>query len=193
VVSEFDGALDPWLAAGGFFLRRRLRTGSVTDVAATNNLLLDLGRVRDAGLRFDPAFGLSGGEDTLFSRQLAAAGGAMVWCDEALVTDRVPRDRMTRSWVLRRAFSSGNSRTRVELALAPSAAARARARLRGLLWSAPRLAGGLARWLLGVLSGSTVHRARGLRTAARGAGMLAGVAGHVYREYVRPRELSARR
>ena len=60
------------------------------DVAATNNLLLDMTQVRRLGLEFDEAFGISGGSDTLFSRQLVARGASMVWCDEAVVTDQVP-------------------------------------------------------------------------------------------------------
>ena len=36
----------PWMRAGAFFVRRRLPTGTRVDVAATNNLLLDLDVVR---------------------------------------------------------------------------------------------------------------------------------------------------
>jgi glycosyltransferase involved in cell wall biosynthesis len=185
VVSEFDGELDPWLSAGGFFQRRRLPTGTPIDVAATNNLLLDL-RQLTARARFDPAFGLSGGEDTLFTRQLAARGLLLVWCDEAVVTDWVPRGRMTRSWVLRRAFSSGNSRATVQLALAAGARERVLARCLAIGWAAPRVAGGLVRWTLGRATGRAGWQARGLRTAARGAGMAAGAVGQVYLEYAEP-------
>ncbi|MCZ2819101.1 glycosyltransferase [Modestobacter sp. VKM Ac-2977] len=185
VVSAFEGPLDPWVRDGAFFSRRRLATGTVIDVAATNNLLLDVAAVRAAGLRFDAAFGLSGGSDTLFTRLLAASGARLVWCDEAVVTDSVPSSRMTREWVLRRAFRSGNSASRVDLVLAGSAPARSRARLRGARRGAPRLVAGLARWLLGCVVGSAPHRARGLRTACRGAGMLTGSFGVVYHEYRR--------
>jgi succinoglycan biosynthesis protein ExoM len=187
VVSEFPTALDPWISVGGFFQRRRLPTGTPTDEAATNNMLLDLGHVQRAGLRFDPAFGLSGGEDSLFSRRLTAGGGVIVWCDEAVVTDRVPVDRMTRGWVLRRAFSHGNSRTRVDLALVPSSFGRLRTRLRVLGSSVPRLVVGVAHWAWGSLVRSARHQARGLRLSARGAGMLAGAVGFVDRQYGRHR------
>ena len=118
VVSAFDGELDPWIEAGGFFRRRRLTTGTPIDVAATNNLLLDVARVRAAAV--DPEFGITGGSDTLFTRSLAASGAPMVWCNEAVVTDCVPVARMSRQWVLRRAFRSGNSAIRVDLVLAGS-------------------------------------------------------------------------
>jgi succinoglycan biosynthesis protein ExoM len=185
VVSDFAEDPDSWVRAGAFFRRRRLTTGTRIDVAATNNLLLDMRAVRSGGLRFDAAFGLSGGSDTLFTRQLTATAGRMVWCDEAVVTDHVPASRVTREWVLRRAFRSGNSASRVDVVLAGGLLLRTRARLRAVGRGTPRLAGGLGRWLLGLVTGSPAHQARGLRTAARGAGMVSGAVGVVYSEYRR--------
>ncbi|SNR41420.1 glycosyltransferase family 2 protein [Blastococcus mobilis] len=186
VISAFDGPLDPWVQAGDFFRRRRLPTGTPIRVAATNNLLLDMAVLRRTGLRFDPAFGITGGSDTLFTRRLVAAGETMVWCDEAVVIDRVPVSRMTRQWVLRRAFRSGNSTSRVDLVLAGTAAARVGARVRAVARGVPRVVAGAARWSLGKVTRSARHEAAGLRTAARGAGMLAGTVGVAYQEYRRP-------
>lgn len=185
VLSEYEVQPDEWIAAGDFFRRRRLATGTPLTVAATNNLLLDMVRVRTLGLEFDERFGLSGGSDTLFSRQLVLAGGTMLWCDEATVVDRVPASRLTRRWVLQRAFRSGNCHSRVALATSPTATARAAARLRLLGPGTVRSAGGAARWLLGALLRSKRHRAKGLRTAVRGAGMVTGAFGYVFSEYKR--------
>ena len=183
VTSHFAVPLPAWVAAGGFFERRRLPTGTPIDIAATNNLALHLPAVRASGLRFDPRFGLSGGEDTLFTRQLVAAGQRMVWCAEAVVTDVVPPERASRQWVVRRAFSSGNSATRVDLALAATWSGRLGARTRGWSRGSIRVLGGTLRWLLGVVAADIGHRARGVHSLARGAGMLAGTVGQVYEEY----------
>jgi hypothetical protein len=109
----------------------------------------------------------------------------MVWCDEAVVTDVVPVERMDRRWVVRRAFSSGNSVSRVELVLASGRADRLLARVRSLLSGLARVAGGGVRWVGGAMSGSSAHRSRGTRTLVRGAGMVAGGLGHAYEEYAR--------
>ncbi len=185
VVSEFAVSPDPWLLAGRFFDRHRWATGTRVTVAATNNLLLDLHQVRALGLSFDERFGLTGGSDTLFTRQLVERGGVLVWCDEALVVDRVPAERLTREWVLARAYRSGNSwsRTTLELAGSPRAALAGRVGLAGE--GLVRTAGGAARVLLGGALGDPGHRARGRRTLARGAGLLAGVAGRTRSEYAR--------
>jgi glycosyltransferase involved in cell wall biosynthesis len=185
VLAEYAGELDPWIRAGRFFVRRRMATGTEIDVAACGNLLLDLDQVRAAGVRFDSSLGLGGGEDTLFSRQLARAGGRMVWCDESAAVDQVPADRMTRSWVLTRAWSHGNATLVIDLYMAPTAAARLRLRIRGIGRGFVRIAGGAARWLWGLAGRSLEHQARGLRTVCRGAGMIGGAFGLVYVEYAR--------
>lgn len=185
VVSEYEHEPEEWIRAGRFFDRRRMPTGTPVIVAATNNLLLDLSQIRPLGLTFDEKFGESGGSDTLFTRRLAAAGRSMIWCDEAVVTDVVPAARLTRTWVLRRAFRSGNSWIRTSLELAGSPSARLLVRVNGIGIGIVRLAGGASRLVVGMLIGSIGSRARGLRTVARGGGMLAGAVGYTFREYQR--------
>lgn len=185
VISEYEHEPEPWIQAGRFFRRRRLATGTRLTVAATNNLLLDLRQVRSLGLGFDERFGLSGGSDTLFTRQLVQRGGSMLWCDEAVVVDRVPASRLTRGWVLRRALRSGNSAARVNLELAATALPRTAARASSLVSGSLRLLGGAARLGAGLVTGSTSHQAMGLRTAARGLGMASAAFGYVYSEYRR--------
>jgi len=191
VISEFDGELEPWVAAGEFFKRRSMPTGTEIQVAAAGNLLLDLDQVRALGVRFDDRIGMGSGEDSLFSRQLVQRGGRMVWCEESAATDRVPRARMSRRWVLDRARSHGNHETIVELYLTsgrmPRLGVRVRAIGRGLL----RVAGGYVRYGLGVATGSLRHQARGLRTAYRGAGIATGGIGHAMQEYARPVDTAA--
>ena len=185
VVSEFAATPEPWIMAGRFFDRRRLPTGTEVKIAATNNLLLDLAQVRARGLTFDERFGISGGSDMLFTRRLAAAKGRMVWCDEAIVIDVVPGDRSSRSWVLRRAYRSGNTWARTSIVLAEGRFARATTRGRLCLQGGGRVVAGAVRTIVGAAIASRAHRARGRRTLARGAGMLSGALGIVYVEYGR--------
>ncbi|MCJ1710258.1 glycosyltransferase family 2 protein [Clavibacter michiganensis subsp. phaseoli] len=186
VRSEYEVEPDAWVRAGGFFTRRRPATGTRLEVAATNNLLLDLCAVRAAGLRFDVDLGTQGGEDTLFTRQLVASGGLLTWCAEAGVVDVVPRARTTRRWVVLRAFSSGNSWSLTSVALAPaSTPARTRIRAEATARGLVRALGGTGRIAVGAVTGSVAYRAKGTRTLARGAGMVAGAFGWSYQEYAR--------
>lgn len=185
VVSDFAAELEPWVAAGRFFDRRRMATGTLVTVAATNNLLLDMVQVRRDGVRFDEAFGLSGGSDTLFTRSLVRHGARMVWCDEAVVVDMVPTERLTRRWVLHRARRIGNSTSRVAVVLAGSAPRRLGIRILFVARGGARILGGSVRRCVGVLTRSAEHDARGLRTVERGIGMVSGALGTVVYEYRR--------
>lgn len=177
--------VDPWIVAGGFFDRRRMATGTEIAVAAAGNLLLDLAQVRRLGVRFDPRLGLSGGEDTLFSKQLTRRGGRIVWCDEAVADHDVAAQRTTRRWVLKRAWRSGNSAAIADLYQAQGRVEAARARARALSHGTIRVLAGSLRAGLGIATRSTRHEAAGLRTVQRGRGMLAGTRGVRYQEYAR--------
>jgi succinoglycan biosynthesis protein ExoM len=185
VVSEYEVEPDPWVLSGRFFDRRRLPTGTEVEVAATNNLLLDLHQIRAFGLTFDEQFGLTGGSDTMFTRTLHRLGGRMIWCDEAIVVDVVPAARVTRDWVLRRAFRSGSSWSATSLKLAERPGDRLATRLRLAGRGTIRMAGGAARLVIGTIARSQSQQARGQRTIARGAGLVSGAWGYVYSEYKR--------
>lgn len=186
VVSEFETEPDPWVRAGRFFDRKRHPTGTRVDVAATNNLLLDLRRIRAMGLEFDERFGITGGSDTLFTRQLVAGAGPLVWCDEAVVVDKVPSSRVTRRWVLRRAYRFGNGWSRTSIALTSGRWDRVRTRVWLTGVGIVRVVVGGGRWVVGTLTRSVANRAQGTRTCVRGLGMLTGAWGIVFAEYARP-------
>ena len=185
VVPEFSGPLDPWVAAGRFHTRRNLVTGTPLTVAAGGNLLLDARQLRRLGQRFDAGVGLAGGEDTLFSRELYAKGGSMVWCAESVAVDRVLPERMTRRWVLARAMSHGDAWVRVGLRLAGGPAARATWRVRSVLGGLARVVVGGARAVAGAVLRRPVDQARGLRAVMRGVGMVRGAGGLHHVEYAR--------
>jgi hypothetical protein len=92
---------------------------------------------------------------------------------------------LTRRWVLLRALRSGNSWSRTSIRISTSGAQRARVRLQLTGRGALRTAGGGAQFIGGYLVRSARHQARGLRTAARGTGMVSGAYGYVYSEYRR--------
>ena len=186
LISVFEEGTDPWMIASGTFYRRQRPTGTHLPTASTANLLLDRRQIQELGLRFDEALGLSGGEDTMFTRQLVERGGAIVWCNESEVEDTVAPSRLTREWAAQRAYSAANGLVHVTLRLTPSPARRMALRSRFLLGGTARVAAGLARHRYGRASRRLVHDAQGYRTFHRGRGMLAGARGHLYQEYSRP-------
>lgn len=188
VASRYAVEPEPWVVEGGFYdraHRRGLRTGAGVRSAATNNLLLDLRVVRRQGLTFDPALGLSGGEDTLFTSALTAAGGRIVWCAEAVVRDVVPADRLTRTYLVARTAGLANASARVALLLAPAGGRRAVLRARLLAAGLVRGVLGATGVALGAVLGDIGRDARGRRALARSRGELLAVFGTVLLPYAR--------
>ncbi|KRB37158.1 glycosyltransferase family 2 protein [Microbacterium sp. Root180] len=187
VVTRFPDDVEAWVRASGAFIRPVRTDRQAMTEAATNNLLLDLTLIRPLGLRFDERFGLTGGSDSMYTRLLVSRGGTIRWAQDAVVIEQEEAARFTRAWVLMRTFRFGNTAARVNIALAGSAPGRLMARARMCVRGGVRVAGGLVRWAWGTLSRSLEHRARGLRTAYRGAGMVGGAVGYAHDEYGRRR------
>ncbi|WP_022910591.1 glycosyltransferase family 2 protein [Aestuariimicrobium sp. T2.26MG-19.2B] len=187
VQSVFEGPLDPWLEASDSHLRlhrSHLRTGDEITRAATNNLLLDMAKVRELGVGFDERFGLTGGEDSFFTGQLHKAGARMVWCAEAVVDDLVPAERANRDYNLRRRFSLSNASARVELMLADPGLDRLGTRAVCLARGVAQIGMGTTMAVSGRMGGSLRRRAHGERFVMGGLGALAaglGVAASPYR------------
>jgi len=190
VRTVYGGHVDPWVEAGRFVDRShhdRKRTGDLVTDAATNNLLLDLGTVRRLGLTFDESLRLSGGEDSLFTRQLTRAGGRIVWCAEAWVNDLRPGERTTRRAALRRAYSLANSETVAEVKLAGGGPASLRVRARVLCGGLVRVGAGAASYLVGSGTRRLPWQANGARLVARGLGATSAAVGLRHEYYAAQR------
>ena len=187
--------VDPsaWVVASGAFDSWEAADGAQVRSADTGNLLLDLAVVEDLGLRFDPRYGLTGGEDSLFTRQLSRAGGVIRFAAGAVVTKRVPAARARRTWMLERSLRSGSSWARVRIdTAAPDGGASGRlARLRLRLgYGAKGLAkAGIDGARAGVarIRGDVPAQARYEVSSRGGLGMVVGALGVHVREYGRPR------
>ncbi len=121
VTPEYSPAIPAWIIRGGFFERRRLATGSVIghQDARTGNVLIRRATLTaiSATTVFDPAFGRTGGEDSMLFRKIAAYGAKMIWCDEAAVSEDVPPERASATWLLQRSYRTGQLYMRTELAM----------------------------------------------------------------------------
>lgn len=60
-------------------------------------------------LRFDPAFGRSGGEDTAFFTALSRRGAKLAYAPAAVVVEPVTPNRESLGWLTKRAYRSGQT------------------------------------------------------------------------------------
>lgn len=83
------------------------------------NTLVRLDFIRALELKFDEAYGRTGGEDTIFFGQAAERGARIFATDDAIAHEHVPEDRLTVNYILSRAVRSGQSYGQMRLARHP--------------------------------------------------------------------------
>lgn len=118
VLPAFETAPTPWALASGVHDRQRFPSGTVLPwrEARTGNVALRRSMLA-GGHRFSTEFARTGGEDSLFFATAQSQGRKLVWCDEAIVHESVPAQRMERAWILHRAFMGGRTYVRLEARL----------------------------------------------------------------------------
>lgn len=188
-----DGVLGPvvpvvppeapaWIRRGRFYDWTRMQTGALIPANRLRfgNLVLRGSLLRGMTAPFDPAYGLTGGEDGDLLSRLALNGAVLRWCDEAVVHEPVEASRLSLRWLLRRALRGGQDFARHSLAgrYGGAGASRHRLLLRAL---AQALLAGLLSILLLPLGR---HRAaHWLTKASANLGKLSIFWGWHYREY----------
>lgn len=184
VLPELPGHAASWIRDGRFFDRPRYATGTVVPYmqVRTGNLLIQRRILAALPGPFDARYGLTGGEDIMLLEQLRRRGHRLVWCDDAVVAETVPDNRLTRAWLLRRGYRGAQAYARVHRSLSPTRSGRA---LRTLTMIAR---GGLMlpTALLFTLFWLPLDHARSVRWCQRAsmhAGMLSALAGRRSRGY----------
>lgn len=83
--------------------------GRQVQEGATGNTLMRMELIRSLGLRFDPQFGKSGGEDTDFFSRMAKQGGKLVLSDWAIAWEHVSPSRANPAYVMERSARTGQT------------------------------------------------------------------------------------
>jgi len=189
-----DGALGPvepivpvdapaWIRRGRFYNWARMKTGAVIPLNKLRfgNVLLHGVLLRESPAPFDPAYGLTGGEDGDLLGRLVQQGARIVWCDEAIVHEPVDTARLSLRWLLLRALRGGQDFARHRLTGRfghLTSAGRVRLFLRALLQSAMAAGFALLSWPRGR------HRAvYWLLKVSANLGKMSIFLGWHYREY----------
>lgn len=108
-VGAFPPGTPDWVKSHPVYVQTDLPTGTVIEIGNSGNVLGRTQVIEESGIKFDPAFANSGGEDTAFFYELHLRGYRQVWCAEASVEERIGKKRIKLSWMRRRAFRTGQS------------------------------------------------------------------------------------
>ena len=188
-----DGVLGPvepvvppeaplWIRKGRFYDFHHMPSGTIVppNRLRFGNVLLRALPLRSLATLFDPAYGVTGGEDGDMLSRLALAGARIIWCDEALVYEPVETSRLSLSWLLRRSLRGGQDFARHALAGRYGPRHKRRSRLFAVALLQLLAAAGLAVLALPIGRHHAVHW---LAKASANLGKLTIFIGWHYREY----------
>lgn len=161
VLPQYPNATPAWVKAANPLYTDWGRRGRVVTVGRCGNTLVRRSLVESPAVRFDPALGGVGGEDTDFFSRLARRGARMVVTDDALVFEDAPPHRLTMRHFRERAVRKGQIYARFRAAQ-PEADALSRASFYAGAAAKTAVALGAAGLLV------PLDRARALRLAMRG-------------------------
>jgi len=105
---RFEEPPPRWIIDGRFWDRPEHGTGWIMDwqECRTGNVLFRHHIIKELREVFDPIFA-TGAEDTDFFRRMTGLGHVFRWCNEGVVYETVPKERCTRSYMLKRAMLRG--------------------------------------------------------------------------------------
>lgn len=175
-----------WLARNSVFATRgRWATGLVPTLNTTQNLGISR-RVLDLipAPLFRNEYGASGGEDYDLFRRVAQAQGRIAWCDEAVIEEPAPADRLTPKALLYRYHSTGVYMAAIDRSY-DGAKGGWRGAVKGLLGSCVRLS-------LAALTLRSSEVARQILMTSHYVGRMAGLLGANSSRYVAPVEAQRR-
>ena len=98
-----------WIRRGRFYDWARMPTGMTVPLNKLRfgNVLLRGSLLRTTSTPFDPAYGLTGGEDGDLLMRLVQRGAVIVWCDEGFVLEPVELSRLSLRWLWLRSLRGG--------------------------------------------------------------------------------------
>ena len=113
VLPVFDPSIPQWKKQREIYFLPLGKTGDPPLFCYTTNCLIKADKVNKINLRFDPKYGLTGGEDSVFFDLLSKYQAKYVVCREAISYEVVPRYRTELKFICNRYFQKGNNEGRI--------------------------------------------------------------------------------
>lgn len=114
VVTVLPADPPAWVQKGSFYQRRLRTSGDLLPSAATNNTAMKRSAWETAGYpRFDSAFSVTGGSDWDLFWGVRKSGSQIMYCANAVVSEDVPRSRLSKKWIRQRYIRNGIVESRV--------------------------------------------------------------------------------
>ncbi|NDW01738.1 glycosyltransferase [Salipiger sp. PrR002] len=180
LVMTVEDHSDTWWLHSDFFRHKIYPDLSPRSEGWTNNVMVDLSFVAEKNCRFDSALRYDGGSDTLFFRDLTAAGGQGRFAAKAKVYEVQKKSRLNWRWAILRQYRYGITRANTVLLRRPLGYALLYCTMSG----GAMLGLGVLKLPAALVKGRA-GLADGVALIARGTGVFSGAMGLKRQEYAR--------
>lgn len=119
VEAVFEENIPTYLKNREYYFSQFDVTGSKAKYYYTTNAMVKANSIKINNLEFDPAYGLTGGEDVHFFERLEMKGSKLIICKEAVTFEFIPLQRGNDKYLYNRAFRGGQSFARRKIELSP--------------------------------------------------------------------------
>jgi len=109
VLPVFDSNIAQWMKQREIYFTPMGKTGDPSLSRYTTNCIIKADKIKKFNLRFDPEYGISGGEDGVFFDLLSEYKFKFVDCREAITYEVVPLYRAKLKFIFNRYFIRGNN------------------------------------------------------------------------------------
>lgn len=109
IIPVFDSNVPIWMKQREIYFKPMGQTGDPPLFRYTTNCLIKADTVKKNNIRFDPNYGLSGGEDGFFFDAMQKINSHFVVCREAISYEFIPAYRTTLRFTFSRFFQRGNN------------------------------------------------------------------------------------
>jgi len=115
VIPVFDPTIPNWKRQREIYFEPIGNTGDTPLSFPTTNCMIKSDKVNQFNLRFNPEYGLSGGEDQVFFRLLSTYDAKFVVCREAITYETISANRSKLKSICKRATHQGNAYGRIAI------------------------------------------------------------------------------
>ena len=168
-----------WIKKLNIFTQKEYEDGEIINSSGTGNILFSNEILKNIDGPFDEKFPLTGGTDSLLLSDLKKIGYKIIWSKNAVVTELVPKSRLTLKWILSRSFRIGNTQI-LHLIIRKDSMTRIIVKLISAIF---RLIKGLLTLIIGLLLFNKFIIVKALMNFSRSFGMIFGILGIKFNEY----------
>lgn len=115
VVPAYPENTPDWIKAGQFFSRKAHETGTELSSGGSGCTLINRLFLEKHNLKFDLAYGTTGGEDVQLFFRMHRLGARLVFCKDAIVYESVESHRLNLGYLKQRAVRIGQTYARYRL------------------------------------------------------------------------------